>query len=366
MNSEIKIIKDYPDCNIPFNTCVEASRFKREDIVNLAKHCGITNPSGTRRSICEEIYNKKGLTIPTKEKKESKCNNVTLENCNKEELRAIAKTEKYTGYYNLGKEDLIKFIKEKRGIKLSSSESESETDSETEKEAITSSKCDKETLENCNLKDLLAIAKSEGCKDFYNKPKAKLIQIIMNNRDKEEKKEKPKSLPTPKVKPVALPAPKTKPKVVVESSEEESSSEEDKYSDDFEEEEEDEEDEDEEEKSKKQIFNKIKDELNSFKNYKELSDKYPKYKELKKMLIEKLTDSNIELKDIEKIEKKELQEFILEQLEKIKSNETKIKKKLEKERRREEEERKRREEEERKRREEEERRRREEEERRRR
>ena len=155
MDSEIKIIKDYPECNIPFNTCVGASRFKKDDILKLANYCNVENITSnmTRKQLCEKIYEKKGLELPCKTEKKSKCDKETLENCNKDELKAIAKTEGYNKYYNLGKEDLIKFIKNKRGIKiLSSEEEETKDDSE-----IISSKCNKDTLENCNNKDLIKL-----------------------------------------------------------------------------------------------------------------------------------------------------------------------------------------------------------------
>ena len=43
------------DCNIPQKTCETSSKYKKPDIMDLAKRCGVTNLSGTRKELCARI-----------------------------------------------------------------------------------------------------------------------------------------------------------------------------------------------------------------------------------------------------------------------------------------------------------------------
>jgi hypothetical protein len=43
------------DCNIPQKTCETSSKYKKNDILDLAKRCGVTDFSGTRKDLCARI-----------------------------------------------------------------------------------------------------------------------------------------------------------------------------------------------------------------------------------------------------------------------------------------------------------------------
>ena len=42
-------------CNMPQKTCETSSKYKKNDIMDLAKRCGVTNLSGTRKELCARI-----------------------------------------------------------------------------------------------------------------------------------------------------------------------------------------------------------------------------------------------------------------------------------------------------------------------
>jgi hypothetical protein len=45
------------NCDIPNNTCEKSAKYKKADIEELAKKCGVTNLKGTRKELCQRIAN---------------------------------------------------------------------------------------------------------------------------------------------------------------------------------------------------------------------------------------------------------------------------------------------------------------------
>ena len=56
-------VDDGLNCDIPQNTCEKSKKFKVADIKELARKCGVTDLTGSRKKLCERITEKTGLVV---------------------------------------------------------------------------------------------------------------------------------------------------------------------------------------------------------------------------------------------------------------------------------------------------------------
>ena len=204
------------NCDIDLNTCEKSKKFKRSDIDEIARKCGINpNEYKSRKTLCEAIVAKnkgdvphqKPVSIPSVASNND-CN-ISQNICekskkyNREDINSIAEK---CGVENPKKfksrKDLCMAILEKRGVK---STEEPKKPEEPKKTANVSPKCDKTTLENCLMKDLQIIAKEENIKNFSKYKKDELIKYIKQTRENrknirivsEDEEEEPKNVEVP-------------------------------------------------------------------------------------------------------------------------------------------------------------------------
>jgi len=181
-------------CDIDFKTCEKSKKYKRSDIDEIARKCGINpNEYKSRKTLCEAIVAKNNGDIPAPKSTKTSPNKKSADDCdipqnicekskkyNRENINDIAQK---CGIDNPKKfksrKELCMAILEKRGVKTSEEEPK-----KTEPKKTVSPKCNKKSLENCLLKDLQIIAKEENIKNYSGKKKDELIQYIKETRQK--------------------------------------------------------------------------------------------------------------------------------------------------------------------------------------
>jgi hypothetical protein len=60
-------MKDGLNCSIDKNTCEGSSKYKKADILDLAKQCGVTDLTGTRKDLCARITSRMAVPVPMKD-----------------------------------------------------------------------------------------------------------------------------------------------------------------------------------------------------------------------------------------------------------------------------------------------------------
>jgi hypothetical protein len=187
------------NCDIDLNKCEKSKKYKRADIDKIAKKCGI-NPDEykNRKLLCEAIVAKNSsyqkepisekpkLKEPISEKPKLKEPTINSEDCNiKQNI-----CEKSKKYNRSDIDDIAKKCginpdeyKNRKLLCMAILEKRGETHVEIEpKGDKISPKCNKKSLQDCQLKDLQKIAKEENIKNYSKTKKDELIKDIQKNR----------------------------------------------------------------------------------------------------------------------------------------------------------------------------------------
>ena len=176
-------------CNIELDKCEKSKKYKRADIDEIARKCGINpNEYKSRKTLCQAIVAKNIKTSGKKEEEPDK---------SKEEEPDKSKEEEPVRNCNINENECKKSKKYKRtdindlalkcGIE-NPKKFKSRNDlcdailgKETSaKKSGISPNCDKKTLQNCFLSDLRLIAKEENIKNYSNLKKDELVEFIIS------------------------------------------------------------------------------------------------------------------------------------------------------------------------------------------